>query len=78
MTEVKKRKYKRMAWIGLTLGAILLLIGLNMGSKVPGTNLLLVYLMDATIISGLLAIMFGALGMVAYATVGCSKKEEAL
>lgn len=75
MTEVEKRKYKRMAWIGLTLGAILFLIGLNMGSKVPGTNLLLVYLMDATIILGLLAIVFGALGMVAYATVGCSKKE---
>ena len=73
MTEVEKRKYKRMAWIGLTLGAILLLIGLNIGSKVLGTNLLLVYLVDATIISGLLAILFGALGVVAYATLGLKR-----
>ena len=71
MTEVEKRKYKRMAWIGLTLGAILLLIGLN--TKVLGTNLLLVYLVDATILSGLIAIMFGALGVVAYATVGLKR-----
>ena len=74
MTEVEKRKYKRMAWIGLTLGSILLLIGLNIGPKVPGTNLLLVYLMDATIISGLLAILFGALGVIAYVTVGLKRR----
>jgi len=64
-----------MAWIGLALGAILLLIGLNIGSKVPGINLLLVYLVDATIISGLLATLFGALGVVAYATVGLKRGE---
>jgi len=53
----------------------LLLIGLNIGSKVPGINLLLVYLVDATIISGLLATLFGALGVVAYATVGLKRGE---
>jgi len=78
MTEVEKRKYKRMAWIGLTLGPILLLMGLYIGPKVPGTNLLLVYLMDATIISGLLATLFGALGVVAYASVGSKRMARIL
>lgn len=69
MTEAEKARGKWIAWMGLTLGFIFLLLAVNMESKIPGANLLLVYLMDATAISGFVAVVFGVLGVVAYVTV---------
>ncbi len=79
MTEAMKRKYSRMAGIGLILAPILLTLGLSI--KVPnldGTNLILAYLMDATIISGLLALTFGLLGLLSCVVVSYSKRKQAL
>ncbi len=78
MTEAIKRKYSRMAVIGFVLATILLILVLSEFPNLDGTNLPLVYLWDATFISGLFALTFGLLGLLSYIVVSYSKRKQSL
>jgi len=63
---VNESKYKKIALVSIVVGIILFFAGLSMAGKIPGTDLLLVYLVDAVMFSGLIAIMFGVLAGIGH------------
>ncbi|MEA2089270.1 MAG: DUF418 domain-containing protein [Thermoproteota archaeon] len=68
--EAEKTRYKWIAWIGLPLGIILLLLTINMEYHT--------YVIDAIGILGFVAIVFGVVSAfaLAYAHCSSSKKER--
>ncbi|MCK4482356.1 hypothetical protein KAU55_03960 [Candidatus Bathyarchaeota archaeon] len=64
-------KYKEIALVSFVVGFILFVVGLSMAGGVSGSDLLLVYLVDATMFLGLIGIMFGVL-----ATIGHLKQRS--
>jgi hypothetical protein len=63
---INKSKYKVTAATSITMGFILFFAGFYMAGRILGTDLLLVYLMDALMFAGLIVMMFGVLAGIAY------------
>jgi len=67
---VNKSKYKVIAVVSIAVGFVLFFAGFFTADRIPGTDLLLVYLMDGLMFAGLVAIMFGALAGIAHLKQG--------
>ena len=64
--KMNESKYKEIALASFIVGFILFVAGLSMAGGIPGTDLLLVYLVDATMFLGLIGIMFGVLAKIGH------------
>jgi len=64
--EREKTRAKLMAWILFPTGLTLFFIAMFFGVSIPGTNLLMTYLMDAVALLGLILMGIAAAATYAY------------